>query len=356
MSRSERPYDNTDDQLDNHPNPHNPDTTSLPISDAIEKYISKRRGELTDATIQSHESRLKWFREFCSYADVDETGDLTRPIVADFEEFRREVAQGDPSPSTMKTQVDTVRVFLKHIEKWGYAEPNIHVAADPPSLSKSENIRHVDINIDDVKQALDYLRTHEYACRRHVVSELVWHTGIRIGAVHSLDVDDIHLDDQLVELRHRPNEGSRTTLKNKDDGERYIAISDYVADMLEDWIQNRRPKTSYKEKGVREPLLTTRYGRASKSTLRTDVYEATWPQAYGAACSCDPHEDEGDCWANNKNDASACVDVIGPHTLRKHAIVHHLDNDWRLEHVSDRVNSEPEVVKDHYDQAREDNL
>jgi hypothetical protein len=124
--------------------------------------------------------------------------------------------------------------------------------------------------------------------------------------------------------------------------------------MLQDWIDDVRPHTAYKDTGTREALVTTRHGRAAKSTLRTDVYAATWPRTFGEECSCDPDEEGRSCWANNKNDGGACHDTVNPHALRKHAIVHHLDNEWRLEHVSDRVNSEPEVVKDHYDQAREE--
>jgi hypothetical protein len=46
----------------------------------------------------------------------------------------------------------------------------------------------------------------------------MWHTMMRVGGVHALDVEDYHPDKQYVEVRHRPDEG--TPVKNKGDGER----------------------------------------------------------------------------------------------------------------------------------------
>lgn len=54
---------------------------------------------------------------------------------------------------------------------------------------------------------------------------------MRIGAAHSLDLEDYDRDEQYVELHHRPDTGTR--LKNKTDGERYVSLSAEVCDALE---------------------------------------------------------------------------------------------------------------------------
>ena len=63
------------------------------------------------------------------------------------------------------------------------------------------------------KQLLEYLRQFEFATRTHALIEVLWHTGIRIGAAYSLDVEDYDREEQYLQLHHRPETG--TQLKNK---------------------------------------------------------------------------------------------------------------------------------------------
>jgi hypothetical protein len=43
---------------------------------------------------------------------------------------------------------------------------------------------------------------------------------------------DYDSDRQYVEVRHRPDQG--TPIKNKEDGERLVSLSDRVCDLLDD--------------------------------------------------------------------------------------------------------------------------
>ena len=89
------------------------------------------------------------------------------------------------------------------------------------------------------ERVLTHLRKYEYATRPHVVLALMWHTMMRVGEIHSLDCSDYDPTNQSVKVVHRPD--TETTLKNQERGERFVALSDDVCDLLDDWIEHRRP-------------------------------------------------------------------------------------------------------------------
>ncbi|PSQ56245.1 hypothetical protein BRD18_08935 [Halobacteriales archaeon SW_7_71_33] len=53
----------------------------------------------------------------------------------------------------------------------------------------------------------EYLGRFEYASRKHVLFEILWATSIRVGTLHSLDLEDFRSDEQALAIRHRPDGG-----------------------------------------------------------------------------------------------------------------------------------------------------
>jgi len=78
---------------------------------------------------------------------------------------------------------------------------------------------------------------------------------------------------RILRFSHRPETG--TPLKNGTGGERLVAISPGLAVLLEDYIENTRPNQT--DDAGREPLLTSRQGRLSVSSMRRYVYNITAP-------------------------------------------------------------------------------
>jgi integrase len=62
-------------------------------------------------------------------------------------------------------------------------------------------------------KVLAHLVQYEYASLPHVLLEVLWHTGLRIGATRGLDVEDFNSEDQYLKIVHRPEDG--TTLKKR---------------------------------------------------------------------------------------------------------------------------------------------
>jgi len=239
--------------------------------------------------------------------------------------------------------MDTLRVFIRWLEQVDGVEQDLSTKVRSPSLTPEQNTRHVMLDSERATNVLAYLEKYEYATFGHVTVALLWHTMLRVGAAHALDVDDYYSDEQYLEVHHRPDRG--TPIKNKESGERLVALSEQVCELLDDWIANKRPDVT--DDQGREPLLASRQGRAHRTTLRGYCYRATRPCSYGEECPHDSDPDE--CEATHRDAAFECPSSVSPHAIRRGAITHSLNNDMPENATSDRANVSQAVLEQHYD-------
>lgn len=312
---------------------------------ALELYLADRENNVTEATIRSHRSRLGHFIRWCDDEEITNLNNLTGRKLHRYRLWRRD--EGDLSPATEKTQMDTLRVFIRWVESIDGAPEDLHVKIRSPTLTGDDNVRDEMLEEDRAEELLDYLRRYEYASRPHVVIALMWHTMMRVGAIHSLDVSDFDPEEKSLEVVHRPDED--TPIKNSTDGERFIALSDEVCQFLIDWIDQRRPAVT--DEYGREPLISTSQGRAHTTTLRSDCYRYTRLCISTGEC---PHgRDIDDCPATEYERASECPSSESPHALRRGGITHSLQQDWPMKVVGDRANVSEQVLEMHYDRRTE---
>lgn len=67
---------------------------------------------------------------------------------------------------------------------------------------------------------------------------LIWHALLRRGAVRASDLEDYDPRGTSLEVSHRPETG--TPMKNKYEGERFVALTDETCAVLDAWVANRR--------------------------------------------------------------------------------------------------------------------
>lgn len=316
-------------------------------TEAKEMYLEQRKQEVSDSTIQAHHYRLKHFVEWCDkVAEIDNLNELTGRDLQRYKMWRRD--DGGLNNVTMVTQLSTLRVFIKWCENIDAVASGTHDKILMPSLAKNEDRRTAMLDAKAAERLIEYLRKFEFSTRTQALIELLWHTGMRIGAAHSLDVDDYDREEQYVELRHRPD--TETRLKNKTDGERYVSLSAEVCDALDAYIKYSRDKAE--DEYGRDPLFSSREGRPAKSTLRDSIYRVSRPCEYTGEC---PHDRELDsCEAIDRNKASKCPSSVSPHAIRRGSITHHLSEDVPEKVVSDRMNVGLDVLEKHYDRRTED--
>jgi integrase len=225
-------------------------------------------------------------------------------------------------------------------------EPGLREKVLIPSVSDSEEAKDVHIEPERAERILEHLNQFEYASRNHVILAILWHTGIRLGTLRALDVDDFDREEPCLEVRHRPE--SETPLKNREAAERSIAVGDHYRTVIEDYIEHNRHDVT--DDYGRVPLITSDHGRLTGTAIRTVVYRLTQPCRY-AEC---PHDKEPEsCEFTNYAKVSECPSSLSPHAIRRGSITVHLREGTPGEVVSDRMNVSAAVLDQHYDERTE---
>lgn len=314
-------------------------------AEAKAMFLAQREDEVSEKTHQVYHYRLKPFVRWCDEEGITNLNELSARDLHRYRMWRKK--DGDLKTITLKGQLSTLRVFVKFCESVDGVEDGVHDKMLIPTVDDENESRDRMLDAESASTMLDYLAKFEWASKRHALLAVLWHTGIRMGAAHSLDVGDFDSDEQSLTLRHRPDEGSH--LKNGKRGERIVALSEEVCAVLVDYIDVNRHDVT--DDFGREPLFTTRTGRMHKSKIREMVYAATRPCTYGEMC---PHDRvPQSCEASAYMKARKCPSSVSPHPIRRGSITHMLREEVPKDVVSDRVNSSAETLDKHYSQLTE---
>ncbi|GAB7093467.1 tyrosine-type recombinase/integrase [Halolamina litorea] len=323
------------------------DLEPIAPDEALELYIDHRRREVAKSTLRSHKSRLGHFIRWCEdEKELTNLNELTGRLLHEFRLWRRNY-DTEIKPVTEKTQMDTLRVFIRFLETVDAVKPDLSEKVLSPDLDANENVRDERLTAEQAEAVLTYLGRYKYASRAHIVLTLQWHTMLRRGAVRTLDLSDYHAEEQSLEVRHRPESG--TPIKNKEEGERFVALSTEVCGLLDDWIDTRRPDVV--DEYGREPLIATSSGRMHATTPTSIVYN--WSRPCKIGISCPLNRDPDDCEAADYTHASKCPESVSSHAVRRGAITNHLASDVPVEVVSARANVAPATLDKHYDRRDE---
>jgi len=318
----------------------------------VEMYLDARQDELSVATIDAQKYRLDAFLQWCREEGIENLNDLSGRDMFEYRIWRRE-GHGDGrqaiKPVTLRGQMSTVRAFLGFAAEVDAVRESLREKVSLPIVSAGEDVSDSTLEPKRADAILDYLDRYEYAGRRHVIVLLAWHSGCRISGLRALDVDDSELegDQPGVEFLHRPE--TETPLKNDEKSERWNAISRRVARVLQDYIDG--PREDVVDNHGRRPLITTREGRASSSTIRDTYYCVTRPCWIGEEC---PHDrDPDECDATFYTKASTCPSSRSPHDARSGRVTAYRREDVPRQVVSDRLNASEEILDKHYDRRSE---
>jgi integrase len=324
----------------------------LSPEDGVDRYLKRRQGEITPETMDEYRRKLAYFLEFCELNKIKDLNEVDGRLVDDYRVWRRDEAPDAVESLNVKTMRDEMylfQAFLRYLESIEAVQPDLGENVVIPELGEGDGVRDVELEPKRVAEILEYLGKYRYASRDHVVWLLHCRTGRRPGAIHSLDVGDVHLgDDPYLTFRHRPEQGTR--LKNGRNGEGDITITDTVATVLEDYIETHRELVT--DEYGREPLLASTQGRLSKTTIRRVFYRWSRPCAIRKAC---PHgEVVEECAATQSKDAwSTCPSSHSSYSARHGHITQLRRLGLPKSVISERCDVSKEIIEMHYDERSE---
>lgn len=308
----------------------------------LKLYLSEREPELADSTLRSHRYDIQHFLQWCNENGIDAVADLTGRHLHEFRMERRESINGN----TLRSQLGTLRQYLQFAESIEAANVGLSERIRMPEVERAS--RDSRLTKDTADAILAHLSRFHYASRDHAIIKLLWSTGIRVGTARAFDVDDLDPDERTIAARHRPATG--TPLKNAERGERLIALDVETTEILTDYIEHTRPGAITDDD--RKPLFASESARLSISTMRRAIYRWTRPCHLGNSC---PHDREKtDCEAYRRiSKGSECPSSRSPHSVRRGAISHLLNQETPIRAISDRADVSENVIDHHYDKRSE---
>jgi site-specific recombinase XerD len=319
--------------------PDGGDLQDLPPQEGVDRFLEHRDPSVRKSTLQNARTRLRYFLEWCDEREIENLNDLSGRDLADFVAWRR----GDIKALTLQKQLSTIRQALRYWADIEGVQEGLAEKVHAPELPDGAASRDVHLSETRAEAILEYLDRYHYASREHVVMALLWRTGMRRGALHSLDIDDLRPDEHALVLEHRPDEG--TKLKNGEAGERWVYIGPEWFQVVEEYVEKHRHDVT--DEHGREPLVTTAAGRPHENTYYKWVTQATQPCQYR---ECPHDRDPETCEAYQADGQSGkCPSSHSPHAIRRGSITAELNDETPPEAVSERMNVSLEVLYQHYD-------
>ena len=316
-----------------------------PPIDAKNRYLTEKHASVTDKTLYNYDTTLSQFCEWLEQEqNITDIRNLDSDIIQQFKEYRLD----NVATITARNDMVTIRGFIRFCETIQAVPQGLSEMILIPMTNSSDEICDDMLTREEANAVLNHLKKFEYASDRHVIFQILWKTGMRLSGLRSLDVEDFDEIRPALEIRHRPE--SRTPLKKKEKGERDVLISRDSAEVIEDYIENRRPNVT--DDFGRKPLIATKYGRRARTTIQRMVYTATRPCHYSNTCPFD--EDPMSCEAANWNGASKCPGSVSPHALRRGYVTAARNAGQPKDVTGERVNMTGRVLDKHYDKGSHD--
>lgn len=150
---------------------------------ALELYLADKKNELSEASLKGHKYRLGHFVRWSNEQEIKNLNTLNGRQLHRYRLWRRE--DGNLNKVSEKTQMDTLRVFIRWLESIDGVEQDLSQKVLSPSVTPDENSRDVMLDSDRASEVLTHLEKYEYASTEHVAIALMWHTMMRVGGVHA---------------------------------------------------------------------------------------------------------------------------------------------------------------------------
>ncbi len=209
----------------------------MTLKDAREQFIGflKERSR-SSATILAYSKDIEQLVDFLAKEGKTEA---TQIETADLNAFMAKLAKENYTPKSISRKTNSTKTFFKFLKSSGAVANDPATALEHPSFENKP---------PRILSKLEYRALRDAArsdVRMSAIIELLLQTGLRIGELAKLNVDDINLSEENPSLYIRPAEGSV---------ERTIPLNKPVVDALKRYLEIR-------QKTQNKALFVTKTGR-----------------------------------------------------------------------------------------------
>ena len=197
------------------------------MRESVSEYLRFLKAErnMSPETLRAYRGDLQIFVDFCSRAGV------TTPEEVDHRLLRRYLANLQTrgySRSTVARRSSAVRGYFRFLMQRGQLESDPAAALSPPRRDRRlpRVLRIDEIDAAEAKQGLHIYHT---SLRDMALVELLYATGMRVGELAALDLDDIDL--KRGEVR----------VLGKGRKERVIPVHDAAQQLVANYVEKERP-------------------------------------------------------------------------------------------------------------------
>jgi integrase/recombinase XerC len=261
---------------------------------AFERYLSGERA-LSQHTLRAYEGDLRGLFSHAASEGVTKLADLE---LGTLRRWLGVQSQAGVARSTLARRAATARAFTA----WALREE--HLPADPalrlkapkreqslPGVLQSQQVTRLLTRLEEVAAEGEPLPVRDRA-----IVELLYATGVRVGELTGLDIDDLDPDRRTLRVIGKGNK------------ERTVPYGVPAALALDDWLRRGRPKLARDNSGP-ALFLGARGGRMDQRQVRALV--------------------------NTLLEALGDTSASGPHALRHSAATHLLDGGADLRAVQE---------------------
>ena len=238
-------------------------------------HLSVERG-LAVNTLASYRRDLRRYIGFLRERDVDDVGQVNKPMVA---EFLMQLREGDTehqplaAGSAARTVV-AVRGFHKFVVREGLSDHDPAATIKPPAPPKRLPKALPLSDVEAILEAAGAPGT-TLALRDRALLELLYGTGARISEAVGLSVDDLDLTVGVVRL------------VGKGRKERLVPVGSYAREACNAYLVRGRPSLLATGSGTHAMFLNARGGRLSRQSAWTVLGRAA--ERAGVSVDVSPH-------------------------------------------------------------------
>jgi integrase/recombinase XerC len=188
------------------------------------RYLEAERN-ISPQTLRAYRGDLGIFEEFCLRAGIDDPADVDHRLLR---RYLANLQTRGYSRSTVARRSSAVRGFFRFMVQRGYLESDPAAALSPPRRDRRlpRVLRLEEIDEAETQQGLHIYRT---SLRDMAVVELLYATGMRVGELAGLDLEDIDL--KRGEVR----------VLGKGRKERVIPLHEAAQQLVAGYIEKERP-------------------------------------------------------------------------------------------------------------------